>query len=289
MILVTGATGRVGREVVRRLPDGVRVRLMTRDPAKVTVRRAATEVVAADYGAAQSLERALRGVRTALLVTNRVDGDDDVRFIRAARAAGVRRLVKLSAAAVLDPGADDLITRWQRRSEESLCSSGLDWTLLRPRAFMSNTLSWAASIRSDRVVRALHGSSANACVDPRDIGEAAARVLTEEGHEGKAYTLTGPEPITPAEQAEQLARTLGVSLRFEEMTLEQARADLAGRYPAPIVEALLESARRQRAGAKSAVDDTVRSLTGRPALPFRRWAHDHRDTFTAGDGVRPCW
>lgn len=160
--------------------------------------------MAADFDAPRLLERALQGVSTALVVTNRVGGDDDLRLIRAAGAVGVRRLVKLSAAAVLDPDADDLITRWQRTTEELLCASGLEWTLLRPRAFMSNTLSWAASIRSERVVRALHGTSANACVDPRDIGEVAARVLTEEGHAGKAYTLTGPEPITPAEQTEQL-------------------------------------------------------------------------------------
>ncbi|MEU5959546.1 NAD(P)H-binding protein [Streptomyces sp. NPDC047525] len=299
MILVTGATGTVGREVVRRLPDGVRVRLMTRNPAKLRATGvmgttgatgatgATKEIVAADFDAPRSLEHALRGVSTALVVTSRVGGDDDLRFVRAARAVGVRRLVKLSAAAVLDPGAVDLITRWQRTTEELLRSSGLEWTLLRPRSFMSNTLSWAASVRSERVARALHGASANACVDPRDIGEVAARVLTEEGHAGKAYTLTGPEPITPAEQTEQLAQALKVPLRFEELTLEQARAGLAGRYPAPLVEALLESAQRQRAGAKSAVDGTVCSLTGRPAITFRRWAHDYRDAFTAGGGFSP--
>ncbi|MET9500010.1 NAD(P)H-binding protein [Streptomyces sp. NPDC006552] len=288
MILVTGATGTVGREVARRLPAGQRVRLMSRNPAPLGGAGAAAQTVAADYDDPRSLERALDGVRTALVITNRVGGDDDARLVRAARRAGVRRLVKLSAAAVLDPGAVDLITRWQRTTEEQLCASGLEWTLLRPRAFMSNALSWASSVRAGQVVRALNGASANACVDPADIAEVAVRALTEEGHAGKAYTVTGPEPLTPAEQTEQLAEALGVPLRFEELTTEQARAGLAARYPAPLVEALLESARRQRAGAKSTVDGTVCSLTGRPALTFRKWAQDHRDAFTAGTQSGPA-
>lgn len=279
MILVTGATGTVGREVVRRLPEGPRFRLMARNPAKIVTGGGATETVAADYDDPPSLERALRGVSTLLVITSRPGRDDDLRLVRAARAAGVRRVVKLSAAAVLDPDAADLITRWQRTTEQLLRSSGLEWTLLRPRAFMSNTLSWARSIRSEGVVKALHGTSANACVDPRDVAEAAVRVLTGEGHAGRAYTLTGPESVTPVEQTRQLAQALGVPLRFEELTPEQARAGMTARYPAPIVDALLESAQRQRAGAKAAVDGTLRSLTGRPPLTFRQWAQDHRGAF----------
>ncbi len=134
---------------------------------------------------------------------------------------------------------------------------GLEWTLLRPRAFMSNSLSWAASVRRERTVRALYGSAPNACVDPRDIAEAAARALTEEGHAGRAYTLTGPQALTAVEQTRRLGRLLGIPLRFEELTLAQARTALAGRFPPPLVEALLASAERQRAGAKAHVDNTV--------------------------------
>lgn len=293
MILVTGATGTVGREVVRSLsavpgagPGVVRgtapqVRVMTRDPARLPVECRTARAVTADYRDPASLASALAGVRTAFLVTTVVGGDHDTAFLRAARSAGVRRVVKLSAAAVLDPDADDAVTRWQRTSEELLRGSGLEWTLLRPRSFMSNTLSWAASVRAERVVRTLYGSSANACVDPRDVAEVAARALTGDEHAGRAYRLTGPSALSAAEQTEQLGRILGVPLRLEELTREQARAAWARRHPAEVVEALLASADRQRAGAKSQVDDTIGRVTGRPARSFEAWARDHREAFEA--------
>ncbi|MCQ9133815.1 MULTISPECIES: NAD(P)H-binding protein [Streptomyces] len=282
MILVTGATGTTGREVLRGLPAGLPVRVMARNPARVQQTAHRAEVVAGDYGDPRSLERALRGVSRAFLLTSRVGGDDDARFLRAARSAGVRHVVKVSAAAVADADAHDLVTRWQRANEELLLSSGMRWTLLRPRAFMSNTLCWAPSIASERVVRALYGTSVNACVDPRDVAAAAVCALTESGHEGRIHTLTGPEPISAVEQTAQLGRLLDRPLRFEELSPDQARARLSGRHPADVVEALLASARRQRAGAKVRVEDTVRRLTGHPARPFTTWAEDHLTAFAAG-------
>lgn len=280
MILVTGPTGTVGREVVRALPADLRVRVMTRDPDKAVGAFPGAEVVVGDYTDPPSLARALQGVRTAFLVTTRVDGGDDARFVAAARAAGVRRVVKLSAAAVLDPGADDLITRQQRANEELLRGCGLQWTLLRPRAFMSNSLSWAALVRRERTVRALYGTSPNACVDPRDIAEVAVRALTEDVHAGHAYTLTGPQALTAVDQTRELGRLLGIPLRFEELPPDEARAALSKSWPPPVVEALLASAERQKAGAKAQVEDTVHMVTGRPARSFRRWAQDHIEAFT---------
>lgn len=280
MILVTGASGTVGSEVLRRLPAGAEVRAMSRDPARVTAAGHAVESVRGDHRDPRSLAAALRGVGRAFLVTNAVDGDDDVRFLRAAGEAGVRQVVKLSAAAVLDHGAQDLVTRWQRSCEEALRSSGLGWTLLRPRAFMSNALGWAGSVRAEQVVRALHGTAVTSCVDPGDVAEVAVRALTEEGHEGNSYTLTGPQAISAAEQTRVLGDLLGRSLRFEELGRDQARTALRRRHPAPVAEALLESADRARDGAKARVEDTVRAVTGRDARTFRDWAHDHLAAFT---------
>ncbi|MFJ8150347.1 SDR family oxidoreductase [Streptomyces sp. NPDC096094] len=279
MILVTGATGTVGQELMRRLPRALAVRAMTRDPSRLEGRAPGTDVVAGDYTDPASLDHALRGVRRAFLLTSRVGGDDDALFLRAARSAGVRHVVKVSAAGVADEGADDLITRWQRTTERLLMDSGMRWTVLRPRSFMSNALSWATSIASEGVVRALYGTSVNACVDPGDVAAAAVCALTEDGHEGRIHTLTGPQPISAVEQTAELGRVLGRPLRFEELSPDRARACLRERHPVEIVEALLASAERQRAGAKAGVEDTVLRLTGRPARRFCAWAEDHREVF----------
>ncbi|WP_329398659.1 NAD(P)H-binding protein [Streptomyces melanogenes] len=280
MILVTGATGTVGGEVARLLAADHPLRILARRPERVTVAGPAVDVVAGEYADRDSLDRALKGVRAAFLVTGSIGERDDVRFVEAARAAGVRHLVKLSALAVTDPAADDLITARQRENETAVRESGLAWTLLRPRAFMTNTLSWARSVREDGVVRALYGDAPNATVDPRDIAEVAALALTEPGaHEGRAYALSGPAAVTAAEQTALLGAALGRPLRFEELGPERARAALLARYPQPVAEALLHSAERQRAGAKAGVSPTVQELTGRPARSYAEWARDNAAAF----------
>ncbi|MEE1816234.1 NAD(P)H-binding protein [Streptomyces sp. SP18ES09] len=279
MILVTGATGTVGREVARLLAPAHPVRVLTRRPELAAFQGPDVTVVRGGFTDPESLHRALTGVHAAFLVTNRVTEEDDARFIEAARARGVRHLVKLSAAAVEDPEADDLVTRWQRANERTLRESGLEWTLLRPRSFMSNTLSWASAIRSDGVVRALYGGSANACVDPRDIAEVAVHALTGDGKGGRVHALSGPAAVTALEQTAVLSEVLGRPLRFEELGPERARSALLDRYPEAIADALMHSAERQRAGAKARVDSAVPEVLGRPARTFATWAADHAGAF----------
>ncbi|MFJ3580445.1 NmrA family NAD(P)-binding protein [Streptomyces rubiginosohelvolus] len=281
MILVTGATGAVGREVAGLLAAAGPVRILARRPERLTARGDGVEVVEGAYGDRPALDRALEGVSSVFLVTNSPTDPDDERVAGAAAAAGVRHLVKLSMMAVEEPGADDFITRWQRRNEETIRASGVPWTFVRPRTFMSNTLSWAPGIRSAGVVRALYGDAPVACVDPRDVAAVAVAVLTGAGHEGRTYAVSGPEAITAREQTAQLSRVLGRPLRFEELGLDAARTALLAKYPRPAAEAFLESAERQRAGAKAAVVPTVEELTGCQARPYRTWAADHADAFAA--------
>ncbi|MEU9713035.1 NAD(P)H-binding protein [Streptomyces sp. NPDC047967] len=281
MILVTGATGAVGREVAVLLAAAGPVRILARRPERLTVRGEGVEVVEGGYGDGPALDRALRGVDAVFLVTNSPTEPDDERVARAAEAAGVRHLVKLSMMAVEEPGADDFITRRQRQNEQAIRESGVPWTFVRPRTFMSNTLSWAPGIRSAGVVRALYGDAPVACVDPRDVAAVAVAVLTGTGHEGRAYAVSGPEAITAREQTAQLSRVLGRPLRFEELGLDAARTALLAKYPRPVAEAFLESAERQRTGAKAAVVPTVQELTGRQARSYRTWSADHAGAFTA--------
>ncbi|PAZ11556.1 NAD(P)-dependent oxidoreductase [Streptomyces sp. SA15] len=283
MILLTGATGTVGRLVAERLSGTGPLRLLTRDPRRAPLAGPGIEAVGGDFDDPGSLREALTGVRSALLVTaNPLAPGQDENFVTAARTAGVRHVVKLSAQAVADPGAVDLITRWQRDNEELLRASGLPWTFLRPRAFMSNTLSWARSVREEDVVRALHGTARNATVDPRDIADVAARVLADPGeHVGRAYALTGPGALGAVHQTEILGELLARPLQFVELTEDQALSGLLARYPEPLAHALVESAARGRDGAKAHVDPTVREVLGRPARTYRDWAGDHLSAFRA--------
>ncbi|MET7906976.1 SDR family oxidoreductase [Streptomyces avermitilis] len=279
MILVTGATGVVGRQVAHTLARSGRVRLLVRDPARLTVEGPGVEVATGAYEDHASLLRALTGVEAAFLVTVAPGGQDDERFLRAAVAADVRHVVKLSSYAAGEDDADDLITRWQRECEETLRSSGLDWTLLRPRAFMSNTLSWADSIRREGAVRALYPGSENACIDPRDIAEVAVTALTSPGHEGRVYPLTGPEAVSAERQTRHLAAVLGRPLVCRELTPQQAAARWARRYPPQVVHALVLSAQRQLRGRKTTTDPTFAQVTGRQPRSYRQWATDHRSAF----------
>ncbi|RDG38353.1 NAD(P)H-binding protein [Streptomyces corynorhini] len=284
MILLTGVTGTVGRLVARRLRTDEPVRLLARAPGRIAGRAGpGTEIVGGDFADPGTLAAALTGVRAALLVTcDPLAPAHDEHFVTAARRAGVRHVVKLSARAVAEPDATDLITGWQRDNEALLRASGLAWTFLRPRAFMSNTLGWARSIREEAVVRVFGGAAAHAVVDPRDIADVAVLCLTTAGHEGRVHALTGPVAISAAEQLTVLSEVLQRPLRLAELTRDQALRALLARCPPPVAEALMESALRRGSGAKAGVEPTVERLLGRPATSYRAWAADHARVFLRG-------
>ncbi|MFF9015126.1 NAD(P)H-binding protein [Streptomyces sp. NPDC014870] len=282
-IVLAGATGTVGRLTAARLAatGTYDVALLTRDPAKAAALGLPGRLVGAEFASPATLRTALRGADALLLVTNDpLRPEHDVNLLDAAAAAGTPHVVKLSAQAVTDPDADDVITRWQRANEERLRASGLPWTLLRPRSFMTHALAWRRDIARYGVVRAVHGDSLNAAVDPADIADAAVHALTGSGHLGRTYALTGPRAISAREKTATLSEVLGRPLVFDEISLDRAREEWRRRLPEVLVEALTLSAERQHRGAKAAVASGVRDATGHAPRSFRAWATEQAPAFT---------
>ncbi|MFI6170065.1 NAD(P)H-binding protein [Nocardia sp. NPDC051052] len=281
MILVTGATGTVGRALIDQLrAAGEHVRATSRHPADARL-PAGIEVVRADLGDSTHMAAAMAGVdRVFLLSTGPAIPEHDAVVAQAAAAAGVARLVKLSSGRTGDDTATDPIPTWHRAGERSVRGAGVPWTIVRPLGFMSNALHWAGTIRAHGAVHAPYGQGRIAVIDPRDIAAVAAVALTADGHDGQVYTLSGPQALSPREQTAVLAEVLGRPLEFVEVAPEQARrALLEHGVPADLADAIMALRATALAAFTSVVHDTVERLTGEPSRTFRQWAVDHAAEF----------
>ncbi|MFI9720435.1 NAD(P)H-binding protein [Streptomyces sp. NPDC052396] len=279
MILITGATGTIGSEVVRQLAAaGEPVRAMTRNPSGASFPDG-VEVVAGDFEDGASLERAVRGATAVFALSGAgpaIPGHDRA-LIGAATAAGVRRVVKLSSIGM--KGAEPPF--WHEAGEQAARESGLGWTFLRPSAFASNALAWAAAIRAGEPVPDRYGAGRMGVVDPRDIAAVAVRALTSDEHQGRAYTLTGPELLSAADQAAVLSEELGRTVTTAEMPLETIREQMLGFHSdAGFAEQIMEGIREVREGRNAVLTEDVARVLGRPATGFAQWVRDHRDAFT---------
>ncbi|WP_063895088.1 NAD(P)H-binding protein [Streptomyces sp. Root369] len=279
-VAVAGAGGTVGRRLTALLAADHDVLSLTRSPERAARLGVHGRLVRADFDVRDGLAQAMEGADALFVATfDPANPRHDEHLLSAATVAGIRHVVKLSALAVTDPGAQDLVTRWQRRCEELWQGSGMTWTLLRARAFMSNSLSWAGAVRAGEPVATLYGDAPNACVDPADVAEVATHALTGTGHAGRMYALTGPRAVSAREQLAQLAGLLQRPLKLEDLTAQQALERWSTRYPLPVAQALLESACRQAAGAKASVTQDVLQVTGRPPTTFEAWARRHLTVF----------
>lgn len=278
-ILVTGATGKIGSEVVRLLLErGRRVRVLTRDPKKVAHHGDKVEVAVGEPTDPAALARAMEGVERAFVHSPSAEHVPLVagHAAKGAKAAGVRHLVLNSSGTILmEPKVT--IGRWHLEGEEKIKASGIPWTMLRPGNFASNTLRWAGSIKSQGAVYGPNGSGRSAPIDPRDIGAVAAAALAEDGHAGKTYVLTGPELLSTAEQVAHIGTALGKPLKFVEVPEAGARAGmLKSGMPPHMADALLEL---MRPGGEPLVTATVRQVTGREPRRFEHWVRDHLAAF----------
>jgi len=288
VILVIGATGHVGRELVTQLAhQGEAVRAVTRRPASAAFPDG-VEVVDGDADDPASLDAAFAGADGAFLMSAQPPGSadrptHDLALVDAAKRAGVAHVVKLSVLAGGIRGGgpgDDPIATWHRRAEQAVVESGIDWRLLRPGRFMSNTLGWAPMIRRGDTVSVAFASRPAASIDPADIAAVAAAALTGTGSTAvnSAYELSGPQSLTPAQELHILAEALGRQLRLVEPPIEATRSGLLrSGMPQAVVDAVLERTLNDDRGAE--VLSTVEELLGRPATSFATWAARHIDAF----------
>lgn len=278
MILVTGATGNVGRALVDRLlAADVKVRAGSRQPERNAFPEP-VDVVRVDPDKRPLPPALLDGVERVFLMgpvpclARHADHLCD-----AARRAGVRHIVMLSSS-IVELGAADELSRAHRGAEQTVTDSGIAWTFLRPGAFMSNTLAWADAIRRDGRVQGLVGDYPAAPIDPDDIAAVALEVLLGDVHAGTMYSLTGPEQIRPSQQVATLAELLDRRLTFDQASMTNALALLMRTRPRLDADSLLGSLRRPDVPWAQPLP-TAHRLTGRRPTTFRDWAGRHLERF----------
>ncbi len=285
MIVVTGATGNIGRCLVDRLlAEGAAVRALTRDPARAAL-PAGAEVVRADLTGTDDLAPLLAGA-DALFLNLAAGGDGAAaRLIDAAAEAGVRRIVLNSSMGVTDTPADEsnFISRMHAALERAVRDSGLEWTFVRGANYATNTLAWAPSIRETGVVRDAHPGARGVPVHEADLADVAAVALLDRTgtHLGQAYLVTGPESMTVAEQVAEIGRAVGRETRVERISEDEAVEAMAGPHlPEEAARELVRMFGGTVDAPLFALSDAVERVTGHPARTFAQWARDHAADFS---------
>ena len=270
-ILVTGATGQVGRHLVTQLHEtGHTVRALTRNPANAEL-PAGVEAVAGDLTDIRSLETAFEGMDAIHLITFGGDEGEDLtngtEIVQLAERHGISRATVLGG--------------WSPTSiEEALATSSISWTILQPAEFMGNALDLAPEVRASHTVSML-ANYPSAVVHEADIAGVAATALTADGHGCKAYPLTGPEALTPAQRTRLLADATGEPIEFVQLSEEAERKRLRGYgYDEGYVEFGIQLATNPPEAADTILP-TIEEVTGRRPRTFAQWANEHADQFRA--------
>lgn len=273
MIVVTGATGNVGRPLVRLLGQtGEQVTAVSRRVTTADV-PAWARAVPADLASAAALRPALDGADTVFLAPAgdllASAGNPGV-LIEVINQSGVRRVVLLSSqASHTRPRA---ISHARLRDfEHAVMTSGLTWTVLRPGGFASNTFAYIPSIRTARTVAAPFGNVGLPLIDPADVAEVGAAALRDDRHAGHTYVLTGPSLVSPRQQAAALGTALGAELDFTELTRDQALATMVPFMPEPVAQGTLDILGAPTQEEQSVSPD-VEKILGRAPRTFAEWA-----------------
>jgi uncharacterized protein YbjT (DUF2867 family) len=285
MILVTGATGYNGQELVRQLTAlGQRVRALMRNPADAAKLKIPNlEVAAGEFDKPETLEAALQGVEKAFLLTPVAERFPQWQkdFIEAAQRASIKHLVKFSAMGASSTSESELL-RLHHKTDVILRNSGVPFTILQPNSFYQNIFSSVATIKAQGKFYLPFKNASQSLVDIRDISALAAKVFTSAGHEGKTYVVTGPEALTFQQVAEKLSSVLGWKIDYTDVPLSAAADGMRqSGMPEWNVRAVSELLGYFASGAAATVMDTIPRVLGRPAISFEQFASDHRATFLA--------
>jgi uncharacterized protein YbjT (DUF2867 family) len=278
MICVTGASGTLGREVVAQLhaANAPFRATYSSKPAAEAARARGIEAVMCDFGQPATLDAALRGCdRVFLLGPNSLDQTQlESNAVEAARRVGVRHVVKQSVIGA--EGEDYSLAHVHRPVEKSLESSGLSWTFLRPNSFMQNVVTFMApTIKAEGAFYSASGQSKVSHVDVRDIAAVAVKALTEPGHEGRAYTLCGPEALSYDDMAAELSGVLGRTIRHVSLSPDDLKdAMLAEGMPEGIVDRLLDLERYFREGRASVISGDIQRVTRHEPRRFMHYARE---------------
>ncbi|GHC64870.1 NAD(P)H-binding protein [Streptomyces flavofungini] len=276
MIVVTGATGNVGRALVSQLAaDQLPVRALTRDPARAQLPDGVEVVRFAGPDEPAALAAQFEGA-TALFLHLAAGGDGAPALLAAARDGGVKHVVVLSSIIVdYDDATEHPLHVAHSRLERQVRESGLGWTALRPGAFSTNSLQWAPQVRAGDTVRWPFVGAVSSPIHEADVAAVAAVALRDPaGHTGAVHSLTGPANVTALDQIHAVGRAVGRELRVEEIAPEEVPASMFAHVPPEMLPALLRSL-GESVSSDPELTTTVRDVTGRPARTFAEWAGDH--------------
>jgi (4-alkanoyl-5-oxo-2,5-dihydrofuran-3-yl)methyl phosphate reductase len=279
--LITGATGNVGSQVVARLIAlGHRPRVFVRNEEKAREMYAdRVEIFIGDLADAQTLEPALTGAESLLLITSGHDlAEQDAAAARLAVALGVKHLVKLSSYDAREQNVGTGV--WHAKGEAAIRATGIPFTFVQPSGFMSNALYWATSIKAAGVVRTATGDGKIPFIHPRDIAEVVVQALVSPAYRGASLPITGPEALSYAQMASVIGAALGKPVQFQAISEEEARRQQsAWGAPPALVEARLSIFRAIREGRLATVTDTLEQGLKRRPASFERWVGENVESF----------
>jgi len=283
-ILVMGATGNVGSQVVKQLADaGANVRAAVRSPRKAeSLKSEKVSLTEFDTDKPETVEAAFQGVDKVFLLTPLVPNmvELSANLVEAAKKAGVKHIIKSSGmGAEVEPGIT--LTRWHREAEKAIEASGIAFTFVRPNGFMQNYANFnGATIKTQNAFYLPVGDGKVSYIDTRDIAAVAVAALTQDGHEGKAYEVTGLEAISNQEIAEIISQVVGRKINYVDVPEDAARSEMKqSGMPDVLIDMTMELYELYKAGYASEVTPTVEQVTAKKPISFAQFANDYAEAF----------